>query len=73
MASASHLRVQHVGEFHYLMDGAEFVCELPDWVDHTARIKVIPEPSDRTVKIIVAQPNHAPAIYDAENKKWRPL
>ena len=73
MAQISALRVQKVGDFRYLLEGASFVCELPVWVDHTAQIRTIQDVAENETKIVLVQANHAAVYYDRENEKWRPL
>lgn len=73
MATLMSLRIQEVGEFKYLLNGASFVCELPEWVDKTARVYMIQDVTTNESKMVLTQPNHAPVFFDRENQKWRPL
>lgn len=73
MASMDPLLVKNFGGIPFLLQGTELVCELPEWVDHTARIKTVYEPQNMETKLVLVQPNHPAQILDRETKKWRPL
>lgn len=73
MASFPSLRMWSSGDMKYLLNGSEFVCELPDWVDFTARITTRFNPEINRAEIYLAQPNKPLHVLDQDDKKWRPV